>query len=126
MKQVTAAIIIENEKILLCRRSPTSKVGGAWELPGGKIEFGETPQECLERELIEELSMRGSAGSIVGESLFEYDHGSFHLIGVEFIRTGTFELNADIHDASGWYSKTEALALALAPADIPLIESIIF
>lgn len=66
MIAVTAAIIINEDGILICRRPerPGKLYGGLWEFPGGKIERGETPKECLERELFEELGVRAEAGKV--------------------------------------------------------------
>ena len=74
MKQVTAAIIIQNGNVLLTRRSPGESLPGYWEFPGGKIEDGETPQVCLERELKEELCITTKAGQIIA-GLDEWDIG---------------------------------------------------
>jgi len=50
MKEVTAAIIINNGKVLIAQRAENQKLAGKWEFPGGKIESGETPEECLIRD----------------------------------------------------------------------------
>jgi mutator protein MutT len=55
--RVTAAIIIENQKVLITQRHPNDVMSGKWEFPGGKIEPGETPEICLRRELQEELGI---------------------------------------------------------------------
>ncbi len=49
--KVTGAIIQSNDKFLIGRRAPSEKSPGLWEFPGGKLELGETLQECIEREL---------------------------------------------------------------------------
>ena len=54
MINVTAAIIERNGKILIAKRSSNSSLPNKWEFPGGKIDEGETPEECLTRELKEE------------------------------------------------------------------------
>jgi len=54
--RVTAGIIINNDKVLITRRAPNENFAGGWEFPGGKIEADETPEECLARELKEELN----------------------------------------------------------------------
>lgn len=54
MKEVTAAIILKDNKVLIAQRAPGDKLAGKWEFPGGKIEPGETSQECLKREIREE------------------------------------------------------------------------
>lgn len=126
MKQVTAAIIFKGDKLLLCRRAPESSLPGYWELPGGKIEMDETPQQCLERELDEELSLQGVASEVLGTSTYVYSHGSFELMGILFQPENEPRPTPTIHDELGWFTKSEALQLNLAPADIPLIEELNF
>ena len=50
---VTAAIIDKDEKVFAARRKAGTHLAGYWEFPGGKLEDGETPEQCLERELQE-------------------------------------------------------------------------
>ena len=54
---VTAAIIIKEDKILITRRPEGSRDAGKWEFPGGKLDDNESPEECLCRELLEELNL---------------------------------------------------------------------
>ncbi len=55
MIQVTAAILVKDNKFLIAKRPAHDKLANKWEFPGGKIEDGETPEECLKRELYEEF-----------------------------------------------------------------------
>lgn len=55
--QVSCAIIECNGKILAAQRAPHTSNAGKWEFPGGKMEEGETPPECLHREIKEELDI---------------------------------------------------------------------
>ncbi|HMS73613.1 (deoxy)nucleoside triphosphate pyrophosphohydrolase [Gordonia sp. (in: high G+C Gram-positive bacteria)] len=66
---VVAAVIIDpsTSTLLLAQRSSPPEDAGLWELPGGKVEDGETWQAALEREIVEELGMRVEAGEQVGE-----------------------------------------------------------
>lgn len=82
MKTVTAAIIFQNNHVLLTRRKNGQKLEGYWEFPGGKMEKDETPRGCLERELFEELGVDATAGKIIAESIYEYDHGAIKLFGI--------------------------------------------
>ncbi|MCK7583578.1 MAG: NUDIX domain-containing protein [Chromatiales bacterium] len=56
---MTAAVIERDGKVLVARRRPELVAGGLWEFPGGKLEDGESPEQGLERELVEELGVRG-------------------------------------------------------------------
>ena len=123
MKNVSAAIIIRNNKILIGRRSASVNLTGFWEFPGGKQDPGETIQECLERELFEELSVPSIAGDIFHESIFRYDRGTINLIGImtELLDTN-FTLS--VHDKVEWVQINELLSYKLAPADIPIAEKV--
>jgi 8-oxo-dGTP diphosphatase len=71
MKTVTAAINIRDQKVLLTRRGKSEKLAGYWEFPGGKVEDGETLQECLERELLEELGVAAVIGEVMAKSEYQ-------------------------------------------------------
>lgn len=58
MIKVTCAIIKKGDKILAARRAHRMHLAGKWEFPGGKIEPGETAEECIAREIFEELNIR--------------------------------------------------------------------
>ena len=123
MKSVTAAIIIRDNKILITRRKAGSTLSGYWEFPGGKIEDGESPQECLERELFEELGVLSNSTKIIAESEYHYSHGSFKLLAIlTSIHSESFNLTA--HDEAKWVPIDQLLEYQLAPADIPIAKSI--
>ena len=58
MKRVSAGVAIKEGTVLIPRRKPIEKLAGFGKFSGGKVEEGETPQECLERELYEELVVK--------------------------------------------------------------------
>ncbi|MDW8068365.1 MAG: A/G-specific adenine glycosylase [Anaerolineae bacterium] len=73
--EVTAAVIRDKEgRILLARRKENSFLGGLWEFPGGKRESGERLEDCLAREMREELGIEVA----VGERLVTLEHGYTH------------------------------------------------
>jgi A/G-specific adenine glycosylase len=71
---VSAAVILRDGKVLLARRPSKGLLGGMWEFPGGKIEKDETLEECLAREILEELD----AMIQVGEPFGVYQHAYTH------------------------------------------------
>lgn len=125
MKEVTAAIIIKDDLILIAQRGRDESLAGKWEFPGGKIESGETPQECLKREIKEELNIEIQVGEFLGESIYTYPNGQIKLMGYfATIVNGNFELS--VHDEVKWVSIDEIDNFDFAPADIPLVKKLKF
>ena len=83
MINVTAAIIDRNGKILLVKRSSKSSLPNKWEFPGGKVELGETPEDCLARELYEEFGIIVDVGNFIAESVYQYDKKTVRLMAFQ-------------------------------------------
>jgi len=121
MKNVTAAIIEHNGRYLLARRSEGQNLAGFWEFPGGKIEANETPEDCLIRELREELHLETRVLEYFCNSVYHYEKGSINLMAyLTEILDGEIQLT--VHDEVGWFLPPEMFKLNLAPADIPIAE----
>ena len=123
MKEVTAAIILKANRVLIAQRAPGENLAGKWEFPGGKIEPGETLQECLKREIREELDVDIEVLDFFSESIYTYQNGTIKLMAFlcKWI-TGDFTLNAHSHIA--WVNHHELDLYDFAPADIPLVEKL--
>ena len=123
MKEVTAAIILKDNKILIAQRAPGDKLAGKWELPGGKLEPGETPQECLKREIQEEFDVDVEVLDFFAESIYEYNSGTIKLLAFwcKWI-SGSFTLK--VHSRIVWAAYNELDLYDFAPADIPLVEKL--
>lgn len=118
---VAAAVILNNDKIFAARRKPGTHLEGYWEFPGGKVEDNETPEECLFRELQEELSITTEVGQYIGESVYDYGSKIVRLMAYEVAHiSGDFQLND--HDKFCWLGIEELKSIDWAPADIPLVE----
>ena len=118
MKIVVAGIIRDGSGlVLLVRRGPAQSLGGYWEFPGGKLEVGETEQECLIRELNEELRIDVKVGQYVAKNDHNDSQGEFVLKAFEaVIERG--EIILTVHDQFVWVEVANLLAYRLAPADI--------
>lgn len=123
MKQVAAAIIFKQETVLVTRRAPGEKLAGYWEFPGGKLEGNETPQECIVRELREELGLDATAGAVIASSVYEYAGGAIELIAVE-CAVQNYEIALTVHDAYEYIHPDVLLDIRLAPADIDIARRI--
>jgi 8-oxo-dGTP diphosphatase len=77
--EVSAALIFHGGKLLITQRHAKSHLGGLWEFPGGKREAGETFEQCLVREIREELGVEISVGELFEEISHDYPEKSVRL-----------------------------------------------
>ena len=124
--KVAAAIICddmkEKNKIFATARG-YGELKGGWEFPGGKVEPGETPQQALIREIIEELDTEIKVGELI--DTVEYDYPTFHLSMDCFwaeVKAGHLELKEA--EAAKWLTKDQLESVTWLPADILLIDQI--
>ena len=116
---MTAAIVKSGRRILLVRRAPGQSLAGMWEFPGGKLEPGESLQDCLARELMEELGLLVDVHEVVAISEYHYSHGSIQLVAMNVV-VQSGELRLTVHDEARWLLPSEIASVALAPADLPI------
>lgn len=124
---VVAAVIVDRTNLSVPRIFATQRGYGefkdGWEFPGGKIEDGETPQQALAREIIEELDTKIEVGEMI--DTVEYDYPSFHLSMKCFWCTVIEgELILKEHEAAKWLNREELGAVDWLPADRDLIDKI--
>ena len=116
MPEVVAAIIKRDGRILACRRPPHKARGLLWEVPGGKVEPGETPEEAIVRECREELGITLVPQSIFTEVTHHYPdltvHLTFFLCSLPPGEPVPLE-----HDAIRWAAPEELADLPFCPAD---------
>lgn len=124
--KVVAAIICddikEKNKIFATARG-YGELKGGWEFPGGKVEPGETSQQALIRETIEELDTEIKVGELI--DMVEYDYPTFHLSMDCFwaeVKAGHLELKEA--EAAKWLTKDQLDSVTWLPADILLIDQI--
>ncbi len=124
--EVVAAIIYFESKIL-CVQRPKNKlsyISEKFEFPGGKLEQGETQQEALKRELLEELDIVTDIKSLFLTVIHQYP--DFELTMHSFICEATSkELILNEHIAQEWLSISELQSLDWAAADIPIVNKLV-
>ena len=121
---VTAAVIEKDGRILIAKRKKGWRFGGKWEFPGGKIEPCETPEECLKRELREELGIEAQIGEFFCSSIYTYPHVTVKLLVYHaFHLSGEFELYD--HEEIRWVTRAQLLQYDFPEADKVIIEKLI-
>lgn len=120
---ITKAVNEKGETIIFATQRGYGDLKGGWEFPGGKIEEGETPQEALKREIMEELETEIIVGELI--DTIEYDYPNFHLsMDCFWAEIASGDLVLKEHAAAKWLTKEELDAVEWLPADITLIEKI--
>lgn len=120
---VIRAVNNKNKPVIFATQRGYGEFKGGWEFPGGKIESGETPQQALKREIMEELDTEIAVGELI--DTIEYDYPNFHLsmdcFWCEVIH-GELILN-EAEDAK-WLTMEHLADVKWLPADVTLIEKI--
>ena len=120
---VIKAINENGEPIIFATQRGYGEFKGGWEFPGGKIEAGETPQDALKREIMEELDTEISVGELI--ETIEYDYPTFHLsmdcFWCEIVKG---DLVLKEHEAAKWLKKEQLDDVEWLPADVTIIKTI--
>lgn len=120
MIRVTCAVIMDGDKIFAAQRGPKSQQALKWEFPGGKVESGETDEECLKRELAEELQMQVIIIEKIPSVFHQYSEFSIELI--PFICfPASKDFNPVEHLFTGWFDRNQLIKLNWAEADLKVL-----
>lgn len=125
MLEVTAAIIKDKDKILICQRAEDDECNLLWEFPGGKREEGETLEECIIREIQEELGIGIKVMSVFAKTVYYYAEKEIHFtfFNAEII---VGNLKTMVHKDAKWVTKSELDKYIFMPADVEIVESLMF
>ena len=120
--EVVAAIIQHEGEVFATQRGYGEFKDG-WEFPGGKMETGETPQQALKREIMEELDTEITVGELL--TTVEYDYPKFHLKMNCFLCTvASGKLTLKEHEAAKWLKKENIDSVDWLPADLIVVEKL--
>ena len=124
MKHVVAALIVQDDKILVCQRTRHQTMPLKWEFPGGKIEEGEQPRDALRRELEEELGIDATIGDEVARMRHDYPGGGS--VELRFFVVGEFMgiLENIIFKDMQWARRTELPSYDFLEADLKLVRDL--
>lgn len=122
MIEVTAAIIRDKDRFLICQRPEGKSCAMLWEFPGGKIEPGETGEACIARECMEELDLSLRVERELTDVLMAYPDKTVHLhFFICQILSGHPVLKE--HNACEWIRPSETDRFSFCPADREMLDS---
>ena len=117
-----AALVDVDGRVLICKRPAGKALAGLWEFPGGKVESGETPEQCLIRELDEELGITVAHACLAPFVFASHGYDSFHLIMPLYLcRRWEGVVTAREHEAIAWVRPNRMSDYPMPPADAPLV-----
>jgi len=127
MVAVTAALVSGpvadgSPGLLMTRRAGTRSSVGLWEYPGGKLEPGETPEDCLARELQEELGVDSQVGRLTVALYHDYGPTRVVLLCYETVLLGEPRLDPGVHDDLRYLTMEEARRIGILPADLHVLD----
>ncbi|EMR73041.1 ADP-ribose pyrophosphatase [Thaumarchaeota archaeon SCGC AB-539-E09] len=118
--RVTAGLLEMDDKLLIAQRKKGDNLEYKWELPGGKIEKNESPEECLRRELNEEFGIVVKVTEFFSSSEYNYEHGKILLLAYK-VKHVSGEIKPLTHEKVEWVKVNDLTAYDFAEADKPLI-----
>ncbi len=122
---VVAAILIYNNKILCAQRAESKYeyISYKYEFPGGKLEEGESPEEALHRELIEEMDVNVDINNMQYFYTVEHEFPDFKIKMHSYIcNVASDKINLKEHVAVKWLENSQLKKLDWAAADLPIVE----
>lgn len=121
MTDVVAALIWQDDRFLICQRPAHKKRGLLWEFVGGKTEPGETKEEALVRECMEELAITVEVGDVFMEVNHVYPDLTVHLTLFN-AKIAAGELQLLEHNDAKWITVDEIDGFEFCPADVEILE----
>ena len=124
MTRVTVGILRQNGKILVCQRKKGTRYEFKWEFPGGKVEPNESTENCLKRELHEELSLKVLSIRRVEIQSAEYDDGGRYEVHYCFVTDFEGVPQNNVFEQIRWVSPHELTKLDNLEGNKAIVEQI--
>jgi len=122
-KVIVGAAIITDGRVLACERSAPPEVAGRWEFHGGKVEPGETDEQALARECVEELGVRVQVGARIGPDVpLAHGRAVLRVFAVRLLDGD--QPRALEHTAMRWLAADELDSVRWLPADKPIVAAL--
>lgn len=121
---VPCALIFRDGKILAVKRSLSMTQGGLWEFAGGKLEKGESPENCLKREISEELNIDISILMALTQTEFSYRVDKIIRLMPFLCRWKSGQILLAEHEEFQWLEQQDLKDLNWAPADLPVVQEL--
>jgi len=120
---VAACALIDTDgRVLIAQRPEGKSMAGLWEFPGGKVESGERPEQCLIRELREELGIAVEEECLAPLTFASHAYPDFHLLMPLYVcRRWRGIVEARERQRLKWVRPTALRDYPMPPADEPLI-----
>lgn len=119
---VACALIDSDGRILIAERPAGKAMAGLWEFPGGKVEDGETPEQTLIRELLEELGIVVREACLAPLTFASHAYPDFHLLMPLYVcRRWEGQVRAKHHARVAWVRPNKLKDYPMPAADTPLI-----
>jgi 8-oxo-dGTP diphosphatase len=116
------ALVDADHRVLLTQRPAGKPMAGLWEFPGGKVGKDETPEECVIRELREELGLDVTANCLAPLTFASHAYPEFHLLMPLYVcRVWQGFPRAREGQALRWLRPGDMTGLPMPPADLPLV-----
>jgi 8-oxo-dGTP diphosphatase len=118
-----AGIAVQDGKLFAARRTAGGDMGEKWEFPGGKVENGESCEEALVREIMEEFGVNISVGEQIAEAEFD-NKGQMRQLKAFKINFLSSDFKLCEHTDWRWAACGEIEAMDFTPSDLKLLDSI--
>jgi len=124
---VTACALIDADgRVLIAQRPQGKQLAGLWEFPGGKVEPGETPEECLIRELREEIGIETKVACLAPLTFASHSYDDFHLLMPLYVCRRFEGIAMPLEGQKlKWVRPRQMRDYPMPPADAPLIPALI-